>query len=216
MKRFREPVSSTSPDDSLSIPGKRHCNGTERKGSHVGKEEEEEDQEATLQEKERVKFQTVASLMEGVWSLDQEEVEEMQEDVGIRQMLDTSGPFLILSEGWPSWLLALRGVGATDMSFWIQCGRPSLSLALQHLGLGKHYCWTWGSAMSKITNNTKVLIQGSQQFVLNKMDVVINTGLPLCNIIAVQDVSVQGVDDDPCYSKNTIVLHQQVGGVTSG
>lgn len=153
-------------------------------------------------------------LMEGMW--DQEEKEAMQEDTGIRQVLDTQGHFLVLSEGWPSWVFALQGAGASSIDFWIEYGRPSMALVLQHLGLKESRCWTYGSAFHKLQAQTRVLIQGSKTFVQTHMTNVINAHVPLDRIVAIEDISIGADCHNPVYDKAYMISHRQVGGITNG
>ena len=154
------------------------------------------------------------SLLEGSW--DSDTPSEMQEVTGMYHGLDISGPTMVWSEGWPSWGLALQGAGATDLAFWMEVGRPSMSLALQRLELSDSRCWTWAAAIPKARAASRLLIQGSHQFVLDKMGAAINLGIPPSRILAVEDISLEGLVDDPSYANAHIVSHRQVGGVTNG
>lgn len=140
----------------------------------------------------------------------------LQEVTGQVQDLDLTGPTMVWSEGWPSWVLAIQGAGAKDITFWIECGRPSMSLALQRLGLSQGRCWTWTAAIPKAQHASRLLIQGTHQFVVDKMQVALECGIPSARILAVEDISLEGLVDDPTYTHAHIVSHRQVGGVTDG
>ena len=140
----------------------------------------------------------------------------LQEVEGKLLSFQTNEVIMVWSEGWPSWVLALQGIGFQDIPFWIHDARPTMSKALQALGLSNNRCWTWDKATFLGASSSRLLIQGTQAFVLAKRQAALAMGIPSANMLAVEDISIQGVPDQQLYSQAKVLSHRQVGGVTNG
>ena len=194
---------------------KRSRGSSTTKDSQLRRETETVDLKESHMEDIGKPMRDLGMLMEGSWDDNPEDV-PLQAVSGTCSQFDLDGPVMVWAEGWPSWVFALRGVGISNVTFWIEHRRPALTTALRTLNVSESRCWTWPRAQAIAQNAARVFIQGSQQFVLEKMDAALLLGIPHQHVVAVQDVSLFGPVDDPIYEHATVLSHRQVGGITTG
>ena len=140
----------------------------------------------------------------------------LQEVVGSCDRFESQANVMVWAEGWPSWLLALEGIGVYKVPFWIHDRRHSMSKALQSLQLSEARCWSWEKAKFLGASSTRIFIQGTHSFVVEKMATALALGIEPAFIIAVEDVALEGLVENPDYEHAHILSHRQVGGITTG